>query len=239
MRTERKEKPMKRSRAEKIYIILISLVIAAMAAVVIVWAVKRDAPAPESPAAAIELVQPTPQIIEREKIVEVEKEITSEIINDGLNEMGFLVTEEYYFTEVVSFTSVKKLFNLIELGITESAYLASYDGVVTAGINFENITVEKDDEILVVTVHLPEAELLNVDIDPESFILYSEKEGLGNPISVADFNNSLIELENSASEKAKSRGLLERAEENAEKVIRNFISGLVDTSVYTVKFTHS
>ena len=183
---------MKRSRAEKIYIILISLVIAAMAAVVIVWAVKRDAPAPESPAAAIELVQPTPQIIEREKIVEVEKEITSEIINDGLNEMGFLVTEEYYFTEVVSFTSVKKLFNLIELGITESAYLASYDGVVTAGIDFENITVEKDDEMLVVTVHLPEAELLNVDIDPESFILYSEKEGLGNPISVADFNNSLI-----------------------------------------------
>ena len=230
---------MKRSRAEKIYIILISLVIAAMAAVVIVWAVKRDAPAPESPAAAIELVQPTPQIIEREKIVEVEKEITSEIINDGLNEMGFLVTEEYYFTEVVSFTSVKKLFNLIELGITESAYLASYDGVVTAGINFENITVEKDDEMLVVTVHLPEAELLNVDIDPESFILYSEKEGLGNPISVADFNNSLIELENSAAAKAKDRGLLERAEDNAEKVIRNFISGLVDTSVYTVKFTHS
>ena len=157
--------------------------------------------------------------------------------NEGsyeLNDIGVLVTEEYYFTEVVSFSSIKKLFNKLELGITESSYLASYDGVVTAGIDFSKITVSKDDELHLVEVRLPKAEILNVDIDPESFELYSEKTGLGNPISVADYNNSLVELESTASEKAVARGILTRADQNLKTVIVNFIAGLVDTAEYTV-----
>ena len=159
----------------------------------------------------------------------------SPMIQDGLNDVGVLVTEEYYFTEVVGFSSIKKLFKKLELGITESSYLASYDGVVTAGIDFTKITVSKDSELHTVEVRLPKAEILNVDIDPESFELYSEKTGLGNPISAEDFNSSLVELENTASEKAIERGILDRADQNAKTVVKNFIAGLINTSEYTVR----
>ena len=159
----------------------------------------------------------------------------ADVIQDGLNDVGVLVTEEYYFTEVVGFSSIKKLFKKLELGITESSYLASYDGVVTAGIDFTKITVSKDSELHTVEVRLPKAEILNVDIDPESFELYSEKTGLGNPISAEDFNSSLVELENTASEKAIERGILDRADQNAKTVVKNFIAGLINTSEYTVR----
>ena len=133
------------------------------------------------------------------------------------------------------FSSIKKLFS-IELGITESSYLASYDGVVSAGVDFSAIRLRRDEERGVITVELPAAQIRSVDIDPQSFQLYSEKTGLGNPVSAADFNSSLVELEASAREKALERGLLDKADENARRIIRNFIAGLVDTTRWSVRF---
>ena len=170
-----------------------------------------------------------------EKIVEVEKEITSSVIEDGLRDIGVLVTQEYYFTDVISFSSVKKLFR-VEVPFTETSYLASYDGVVTAGIDFGKVRVVKDDAAGKIVVTLPPAEILNVDVDPETFELYSERTGLGNPLSVEDFNNSVVTLENSMREKALAKGLLAKADENARSVVRHFIAGLVDMSRYTIEF---
>lgn len=222
---------------EKFYIITIALAVLAIACIVTVSSLKGDAAAqPEVPVATPRPEQKT-VIKEVEKIVEVEKEISSEIIEDGLRDMGVLITEEYYFTDVISFSSVKKFLKTnIELGFTESSYLAGYDGVVAAGIDFSKVRVDKDDENTQITVYVPKAELQYVDIDLDSFVLYSEKSGIGNPLSADDFNASLIELENTAKTKAEKRGILERADENAENMISNFIGGLVDTSVYSVRF---
>ena len=224
---------MKGSRKTTVYLVLIALVVLATAGLIFWHQQNRSS-------AATPMVSPRPAgdtVVRKEveKIVTVEKEITADIIQDGLNDIGVLITEEYYFTEVVSFSSIKKLFKKLELGITESSYLASYDGVVTAGIDFSRITVSKDNELHRIEVRLPKAEILNVDIDPQSFELYSEKTGLGNPISVADYNSSLVELEATATEKAIARGILTRADQNAKSVIENFIAGLIDTADYTVQ----
>ncbi len=168
----------------------------------------------------------------KKRVVTVEKEVTAEVIQDGLREMGLLTTEEYYFTEVVSYSSVKKLWR-IELGITESSYLISYDGVVTAGIDLRDVQVEKDDQAKRVRITIPAAAIQQIDIDPDSFQLYTEKEGLGNPVSVADFNDSLVELEETAREKALNRGILERASTSAEALVLQFAESLLDTEVYT------
>ena len=227
-------------KSTRIYLILICAVLLATAALALVWGLRRDkVTSVPDPAVSSAPVKQSKKIVEVERIVEVEKNITGEILQDGLQEMGFLVTEEYYFTEVVTFSSVKKLFKTITLGITESSFLASYDGVISAGVDFEKISVEKDDAVKEIIVRLPAAEIRYLDIDPESFVLYSEKEGIGNKISMNDYNDSLIELEKNAEKKAIERGLLDRADENAEKVIANFISSLVDTAEYTVRYLGS
>lgn len=222
-------------------VLLLCAIIILATAIIIVAVIgssrSREAKTPlVAPPAEAARVEPTPRVREVEKIVEIEKEITAEVIQDGLNDMGVLLTEEYYFTEVVKFSSIKTLFKVIELGITESSYLASYDGVITAGIDFSGIRVEKDEAEKRITVYIPLPEIRSVDIDPNSFELYSEKEGLGNPISIADYNQSLVELEERAAQKAVDRGLLERAAENAQTVIKNFILSLFDKGEYTLRF---
>lgn len=224
---------LKEKKAQKIYYIVFGILLLAIIAV-IVWGLTHT-PRKEpyvSPA-------PTPEVVVREKevekVVEVEKEITAEILTHGLRDMGLLVTEEYFFTEVVSFSSIKKIFN-IELGVTESSYVAGYDGVVTAGVDFTAAKIRKDDEAGRIIVTLPAAEIIGVDIDPESFELYDERIGLWNPISVTDFNSSLIELEQQARDKALSRGILEKADTNARTLVANMIDGLTD-SRFTVEFS--
>ena len=218
-------------------VLIVGIALALLAILLVV--LKRPAPEPlpaEAPLTArAETPAPTVRIREVEKLVEVEKEITAEILQDGLNEIGVLLTEEYYFTEVISYSSVKSLLHL-DLAITESRYLASYDGLLTAGIDFTGIRVEKDEEKKEILVSIPLPTVLSVDIDPESFVLYDEKQGLGNRISVTDFNQSLIELEQNAEEKAVDRGVLERAAENAQTIIKNFIVSLLGETDYTLRF---
>ena len=227
---------LKEKTQRKIYFILFGVVLLLIGAIIIRAAVRS--PGKESPAPAAAPV-PTPEVIIREKevekVVEVEKEITAEVIRDGLRDMGVLVTEEYFFTDVISFSSIKKLFD-IELGVTESSYVAAYDGVITAGIDFSAVEIEKDDGAGRIIVKLPAAEILNVDIDPESFVLYDERIRPWNPLTAEDYNSSLVELEKKARDKALSRGILEKADENARTLVKNMIAGLADGSRYTVEF---
>ena len=219
--------------------LLVGLIVLIAAAIVVLIVVHAVRGAKTDPAPLAVTPRPSAEVVVREKevekIVTVEKEITSSILTEGVREVGVLVTDEYYFTEVVGYSSVKKLWN-IELGITESSYLVSYDGVVSAGVDLSAAEVEKDDGRKIITVTLPAAEIRGVDIDPESFRLYSEKTGLGNPLSVEDFNNSLVELEATARDKAIERGLLARSDENARALIRNLIGALVDLEEYTLEF---
>ena len=184
--------------------------------------------------------RPTPKVVVEEKlvenIVEVVHEASAEEISFGLNEMGQLVTAEYYFTAVASASTELAPILGIRLGFTESSYLASYDGVITAGIDFSEIQVAKDETWGIVTVTMPPAAILYVDIDPESFTLYSENKSIFTDLSAEDYNDSLIALETTEREKALARGILTKADENARKLVRSFIESLLDPSVYKIQF---
>ena len=185
----------------KLLVGLIVLVLTAIVVLLIVYAAggrgKAAAPSAVTPRPAQEVVVREKEV---EKIVTVEKEISSAILTDGVRELGLLVTDEYYFTAAV---------------------------------------IEKDGERKRITVSLPPAAITDVDIDPESFQLYSEKAGLGNPISAEDFNNALVELEATARDKALARGLLDRADENAHALVRRVVGALVDLNEYTLVFVRA
>ncbi len=167
------------------------------------------------------------------KILDVEREIMVKTLEEGVCDMGLLITQEYYFTDAVTQSKVKTLFS-IPLGFTETSYVATYDGVVTAGLDFTRIRIDLDIMGKTVTVRMPKAEIQNVDIDPNSFVLYSEKNGFGNPLSVSDYNGSIVDLENKAQKRAVERGLLEQADENARHVVSNFIGGFLDLTKYDI-----
>ena len=217
------------------------LVVIASLTVTLVALHAKNAPPQPLPTAT---PRPTPQVVVQEKvveklvenIVEVVHEATAEEISFGLNEMGRLITAEYYFTAVASASTQLAPILGIPLGFTESSFLASYDGVITAGIDFTQIRVEKDETWGLVTVTLPPAAIFSVDIDPESFTLYSENKSIFTDLTAEDYNDSLVALEATEREKALERGILTNAEENAKKLVRSFIESLLDPADYKIQF---
>jgi hypothetical protein len=168
-----------------------------------------------------------------DRFVKIKTTITSETIQDGLRDMGVLVTQEYYFTQVENYEKTKVIMKFFT---SSSNFIYSYDGVVTAGVDFNNISVKKDDENKVITITVPQSEIQYIDIDYDSFKIYSEKDGLWNPTSIDDYNDSLVDLRKSAQEKAIEKGVLEKADENAKTIIQNFVISMVDSSDYTIKW---
>jgi hypothetical protein len=186
-----------------------------------------------APSATTQLSETQENKTNANRYEKIKTTITSETIQDGLREMGVLITQEYYFTQVENYEKTKTILKFIT---SSSNFIYSYDGVVTAGVDFNNISVEKDDEGKVITIAVPQSEIQYIDIDYDSFKKYSEKDGLWNPISIEDYNASLVDLEKSAKEKAIDKGVLDKADENARNIIQNFVSGIVDDSDYTINW---
>ncbi len=170
---------------------------------------------------------------EKEKRDRVMISTNTETIRDGLQKMGVLVTQEYYFTQVETYTKEKNIFIVIP---TRSGFMYSYDGAVTAGVDLQKVSVRTDEERGVISIDLPESEIQAVTIDRDTFRIYSERESLWNPLKLEDYNISLAEFEDAAKEKALANGILERSDEQAQKLVREFAGSLPNTSGYTIEF---
>ena len=162
-----------------------------------------------------------------------EEIITSETIRDSFQDVERLVTEEYYFTEVMDYSTMKDWW--IIAGLTKSNLLCSYDGTITAGVDLSETEIEIDNEKKNITAILPAAEILSINIDHSSLKVYQEKEGFWNKFTADNYNDALQRLEETIEQKAIDRGILTRAEENASKIMKQFIISVIGTTKYTVE----
>lgn len=215
-----------RQNRNKIYII-ITLVALLLAVILLICYGTRRRTEKEEAAQAVTTKT------EKEKKDKVLISVNTETIRDGLSDMGFLITQEYYFTQVETYTKEKNIFIVIP---TKSGFTYSYDGSVIAGVDFGEIDVKTDEDRKIITVDLPPSEIQSVNIDRDTFKIYSEKESLWNPLKLEDYNISLAEFEESAKEKALENGILERSDAQAQKLVSEFIGSLPNASGYTVDF---
>ncbi len=184
-------------------------------------------------AAESETTKTVTTIAEKEKKDKVLISTSSETIRDGLANMGVLMTQEYYFTQVETYTKEKNIFIIIP---SSSGFMYSYDGAVLAGVDFTTIGIETDEDRKVITVDMPASEIQAVTIDRDTFKVYSEKESLWNSLKLEDYNISLAEFEETAKQKALDSGILERSDEQARKLVSEFIVSLPNMSGYRVEF---
>lgn len=212
--------------ANRIYIAVTAAALVLAAILLLNYEINRRAEESET-------VKTATTVAEKEKKDRVLISTSSETIRDGLANMGVLITQEYYFTQVETYTKEKNIFLIIP---SSSGFMYSYDGAVFAGVDFEKIGVQTDEDRKVVTVDLPPSEIQAVTIDRDTFKIYSEKESIWNPLKLEDYNISLAEFEDAAKEKALGSGILERSDQQAQKLVSEFIVSLPATNGYTVEF---
>ena len=152
----------------------------------------------------------------------------------GFEDIGELATQAAYCTEV-NVTEASREFYGITIPFTQSKYIYSYDVVIKAGFDFNQVKWTLDGSTIRVT--LPEVKILSSQLDPDSFQLYHEAESIFMPITLEDNNEALKALVKSAEEEAVGNGLLEEARKNGELILKGFFANVYDPSEYTVEFT--
>ena len=176
-------------------------------------------------------------------IIQDDLALIGETIESGLRQIGKLNTAEYYFTRAETVADSKKL-DLTSIGInfvadiplTSNSFTYSYDGSIKAGIDFSQIEVSVDKEAKEITVLLPKAEITSSEVDPDSYKFYEIRNKILNPISPEDYAVSFADLIHKEEERAVKEGLLDKADANAQKMMKNFISSYnSDSYKITVK----
>ena len=159
----------------------------------------------------------------------------SRITKLGFEDMGELATQAAYCTMVEDTEAARDLFG-VEIPFTQSRLIYSYDVIVRAGLDFEQIEWSVDEPNKVIEVKLPEIRVLNSELDTESFKLYLEDESIFRRISMEENNDSMIEMEENARRQAVGNGLLDEARANAEAILRSFFAGVYDLEKYEIAF---
>lgn len=100
--------------------------------------------------------------------------------------------------------------------------IISYDCTVKAGIkDLTQAEVTQEEDKVMVT--LPEVEITGVEIDNDSFQKYDETDNVFNRITVDFVNDAQQELKEQICESAIEKGVLDVAEKNAEKILKELL----------------
>ncbi len=153
----------------------------------------------------------------------------------SLKDIGEMATQAGYFTTVQTISKSREILGVVVPG-TQSNYVYSYDGVIKAGINFEDVEIDVDELRHVIRITFPEFRIMSTEIDEDSFILYNDGANLFTSLKLEDVNKSNAELKKAAQESAIKNGILENARTNAETLVRGFLAGIDSLRGYTIEF---
>lgn len=161
--------------------------------------------------------------------------VESRTVAFGLRDIGELVTQAGYFTNVQKNNKDQKLFG-VSVPFTTSQYIYSYDGIVKAGLDFSELEIQVDDANKIVTVTIPEVKIFDISIDNDSLKIYDESQSIFTPLHITDLNDAQIKLKEEVRQTAIDNGILEGAARNAKTLISGFLSGTLDLKDYTIEF---
>ena len=163
--------------------------------------------------------------------VEDNKKSTVTVIQEKLDEMAELNTASYVSTSVLNKLDFKQILKK-DVWFTKRTLIISYDSTVKAGIKdlTQAEVTQKEDKVLVT---LPEVEITGVEIDNDSFQRYDESDNAFNPVTSDYINEAQQDLKDSIEERAIEKGLLDLAETNAEKILKELLES--SDGEYTVE----
>lgn len=144
----------------------------------------------------------------------------SEVENQVRNLLE-LHTYEHIYRDVVYFGEER---TFLFIRTMDRQLLFSVDIVVRAGLDLqEGVTITRDtDDRSRVYVALPEPQILLIDADEQSIQEFLVREQ-GGRIGVLEFSEQLEAVKSRIETDAIERGILIKAQANAERIVRNFL----------------
>lgn len=146
-------------------------------------------------------------------------EVTVEYLEKALSDISELSTAELSYTGICTVEEGKIPF------ITKKGFSMLYTGSIKAGIDASKIGIEITDREVIITI--PKAEIQSVVIDSDSIQFYDEKKALFNWTELRDSVDGIILAEENIKTQADTDGILERADKQAEYIVRGLLEAVV------------
>lgn len=162
-------------------------------------------------------------ILQRKSSLQEENTYSVSSIIEKIAFIQELSLVKYHYTSVIGLKSNKK-FQEIDLPFTGKSFLASYDGFIEAGIDLKKATIEISERNI--HIQLPKPTVTQHNIDEKSLVVYDESKNILNPIKIEDYNEALKKEKEAMEEKAIANGILKQTEEQADLLLKNFLSQL-------------
>lgn len=164
--------------------------------------------------------------------ITIDKDLLNSYIYDDIS----VPDSEYSYTNTAFFEN-KPSVRDVKLPVGKKSFRIKYSGIITAGIDTSQIQVSADDENYIITITLPEAQLLSHEIDEDSFSLSNVKDSIFNPITEDDYFNTCLSQNEIMEQKAISSGIFEDVYSTAEDIISEYLSldGII-SSMYSLEF---
>lgn len=151
-----------------------------------------------------------------------------QIVEETIENASRLETADYVCTIVEDSYSCKKMFGK-DIKFTETGYIVSYKGTVSAGIDLSKATVKQLDKNTI-EILLPQIEVYEPNFDNASMKKYDEKNSVFNPLTIDDVNETEINAKNKIKEEAINYGIEEKAKANAEEMVLSLMSQVLNNS---------
>ena len=157
----------------------------------------------------------------------------------SFKDIGTLSTQEAYVTVVENMNDVRQVLG-INIPGTKSVCVFSHEFLITAGYNFEEIETEviekSEDSKGKIIVKLPEAQILSSGILSDKEKVYYESESIFTNLKEEDKAKLRAEMSEKAENIAIENGILDKAKENAKKVLSSFIYKLYSEDDYEIVY---
>ena len=156
----------------------------------------------------------------------------------GINSVCELATLKCYYHNVAKAeTEASGLFKWLGTGYKK--IWTEYSGIVELGIDVNKVSISKPDADGVVKITIPDAEILDVDLDEESMSEPLTDIGFMTEITKEEETAALAEAQDNMEETAQANGaLLVQAKERAKNLIEGYVKNVGEQigEEYTVEW---
>lgn len=149
--------------------------------------------------------------------------ITSDLLSQQIQGISELASVEYNYTNMGKYENQASFYGW-KVPFTTKSFILSYDGKIKAGIDMSLVEVHMSGKNI--NISIPEAKILSHEIDEKSIEVFDETKNIFNQISITDYNQFAIDQKESMENKAKEKGLLEKAQNKAQETIKTFVESM-------------
>lgn len=169
---------------------------------------------------------------------EASREVDVSLLSSRIEGIGELATIDYLYTNTNRYEDAAQWFGRdIPLSITTKSFIMTWDGIIKAGIDLNQVKVNENAEKREIVIELPKARILSHEIEEDSVEVLDQNNGLFNLIKVEDVKTFDAVSKETMEKRAIENGILEKAEHHTEAVIEQLVNTMeIKDAGYTITF---